>query len=223
MIINTYNATESYTALALKTFSNFQLQINDTELYTIKLVYASASRLYKKLASKNKDKTYSYRTPIMALEVDIDSDALDRATSPHLKRKLININNDSVSITFNDKPVNYIGTLTVIADNLVTLTNIVEGINSSFYNNVLYKDYKSPLGESIRTPIILQSIDINIDNNEDIPERGRLLEATIVFKIEGVIHSNYTSNSKIITDIQFIINDYSLEVERLIDSYRILA
>jgi len=38
-----------------------------------------------------------------------------------------------------------------------------------------------------------------------------------------VIHSNYTSNSKIITDIQFIINDYSLEVERLIDSYRILA
>lgn len=59
----------------------------------------------------------------------------------------------------------------------------MKGINSAFYNNVLYKDYKSPLGESIRTPIILQSIEMNIDNNEDIPEMGRLLEATITFKI----------------------------------------
>lgn len=49
MVINSYNATKSYTAMALKTFSNFQLQINDTELYTIPLVYATASRLYKKL------------------------------------------------------------------------------------------------------------------------------------------------------------------------------
>ena len=60
MVINSYNATKSYTAMALKTFSNFQLQINDTELYTIPLVYASASRLYKKLAKP--DKTFSYRT-----------------------------------------------------------------------------------------------------------------------------------------------------------------
>lgn len=221
MVINSYNATKSYTAMALKTFSNFQLQINDTELYTIPLVYASASRLYKKLAKP--DKTFSYRTPIMALDVNIDTDSLERATSPHLKRKVVDVNGTDLAITFNDKPVNYIGTVTVVADTLTTLTNIVEGINSAFYNNVLYKDYKSPLGESIRTPIILQSIEMNIDNNEDIPEMGRLLEATITFKIEGVIHSNYNTTGKRITDIQLIIQTYGLEVDKVIEEYRILA
>lgn len=223
MIINNYDSTKSYTAMMLKTLSNYQLRIDDTELYTIPIVYANSSRLYKKLSSKDKDNTFSYRTPIMALEMNIDTEALDRATSPHLKRQVIDVGGESYSVTYNDKPVNYTGTLTVVADTLSTLTNIVEGINSSFYNNVIYKDYKSPLGESIRTPIILEGVDLNIDNNEDIPEMGRLLEATFNFKVEGLIHSNYNSNSKIITDIQFIIKNYTKEVEEIIDTYRITA
>lgn len=221
MILNFHDSTKSYTAMMLQKFSNFQLMIDDsmTNLYTIPIVFGSASRLYDKLNST--DTKFKYRTPIMSLEVNLDVDALDRATNPILKRKSLDIDGDSVLISYNDKPMNYTGTITVIADTLTTLTNIVEGVSSAFHNNVVYTDYVSPIGENIRTPIKLVNVEMNIDKNEDIPESGRLLEATFELLVEGVVHSNYQTNSKIIKNIDFVLYDYTVNIDNIIDHYNI--
>lgn len=223
MILNQYDATKSYTALILHVFSNLQLKIDDAgnELYTIPILYANASRLYKKLA--NNDDSFTYRTPIMSLETNIDTEiALSRATNPILKRRVVDLGGNSITVTYNDKPTDYIGTITIVADTMTTLTNIVEGINSMFYHNTLYATYKTPLGEEIRTPIKLENIDMSTDNNADVYEDKRLLEAIIELRVEGLVHSNYNTNAKEITQIDLYIDDYTVAIDNIIEHYTIV-
>ena len=221
-IINFNNSVKSYTASLLKLFSNMQLKIDsDTNLYQIPIVFSSASRLYKELAKK--DDSFTYRVPIMSLSIDIDTSTGfgERAISSVLKRKVIETENDSLLVTYSDKPLDLLGTITLIADTATTLTNLIEYINSMFYNNVIYFDYKSPLGENIRTPIKLENIEINMNNEEDVYEGNRYLEATIGLRVEGVSHSQISTNSKKITHIDFILEDYYKGIENIIDSYEI--
>lgn len=222
MILNFYNATKSYTAMALSTFSNIQLKIDDTKLYTIPIVFANMSRLKSKLLKP--DKSFTYRAPIFSLEVDIDAQSsINRMTNPMLRRKVIEIDNTKLGITYNDKPCDYLVTLNVVADTMTSLTNIVEGINAMFYHNVLYATYKTPLGDEIRTPMKLEDIGFSPDNMDDVPEGDRLLEATFMIRIEGVVHSNYNTQSSKITDIEFLITNYNKEVDNLIERFSITA
>lgn len=222
MILNFYNATKSYTAMALSTFSNIQLKIDDTKLYTIPIVFANMSRLKSKLLKP--DKSFTYRTPIFGLEVDIDAQSsITRMTNPVLRRKIVQLDNDRIGITYNDKPCDFLITLNVVADTMTSLTNIVEGINSMFYHNVLYSTYKTPFGDELRIPMKLEDIGFSPDNMDDIPEGDRLLEATFMIRIEGVVHSNYNSTNSKIKNIDFLITDYNKEIDNLIERYSITA
>lgn len=232
MLLNFHNATKSYTSMLLNQFSNLNIQINETDLYEIPIVYSNTSRLYKKLA--NTDQSFTYRTPIMSLEVNIDvSTSLARATNPMLKRKVLDIVEEieteeglieeinKVGVTYNDKPTDFLGTITIIADTMTTLTNIVESINTMFYHNTLYSVYKTPLGEEINTPIKLENIEMNIDNNESEFNDNRLLEAVIELRVEGVTHSNYNTNGKRIELIDLYIHNYYKDIEGVIEHYSI--
>lgn len=219
-IINRYDATKSYTAMMLQVFSKLELLINQTDLYNIQIVFGGASRLKKKLANIQEN-TFSYRTPIMSLDVGITNAGLERATNRLLKRRVLNIDAESVAVKYNDTPTDFEFKLTILADDFSTLSNIVEGIRGLFHNNVTYKDYKSPLGDIIRTPIIIDNIVADIENNEDVFENDRLLQAEFDLRVEGVIHSQFESNVKKITRIDMLIDDYTIDINNIIEQYTI--
>lgn len=222
MLLNFYDATKSYTAMALQAFSNLHIKINDTATYEIPILFSNPSRLKQKLAKP--DKTFTYRTPIMGLEINIDAQSsLNRTTNSMFKRKVLDIDNIKVGVTYNDKPCDFLCTLTVIADTMTSLTNIVEGINSLFPNNVLYATYKTPFGDELRTPMKLEDIGLNIDNNDGVQEDDRYLEATFMIRIEGVIHSNYHTTSSRIKEIEFLIKDYTFNIDTILERYSIKA
>lgn len=217
-ILNFYDASKSYTAIVLQVFSNLQIYINGSDLYTIPIVFSNASRLKKKL-SRTQNKEFNYRTPIMSLETNITSEGLDRSTNRLLKRRVIENGGNNISVTWNDTPTNFQFSLTVIADTLTTLMNIVEGIKGLFHNNVTYKDYISPLGYTIRTPIKIESISVNIENEESVYEGDRILEAEFDIILEGVVHSQFNTSNKKISEIQLLLNDYSNSLDNTIETY----
>lgn len=220
MILNFHNSTRAYTAMMLQMFGNMQIKIDDSKLYNIPVLYEAPSRLYQKLAKP--DKSFTYRVPIMSIEMNIDAQSsIGRLTNPILRRKIVELENYKLGITYNDKPCDFLCTLTVISDTLSSLTNIVEGINAMFYHNTLYGTYKTPLGDEIRTPIKLEDIGLNIDRNDDVPEADRYLEATFMFRIEGVVHSNFNTTSSKITEVGLIIKDYNLDIETELAKYMI--
>jgi len=218
MIINFFDESKSYTALILQQFANLQLRINETSLYTIPVLFATPDRLQSKLGNTN---TVKYRKPIMSLMLLNDEIDIDRMTNRLLKRRNITLSATQIQVTYNDQPTNFNYELWIKADTLTSLTNIVSAITTSFYNKVLYVDYKSPLGETISTPIVLTSVEYLIDNNEDNPNMDRTIDAKIQFTVQGVKHSQITSATGFIKEIDFYLNIYKEDIENTIEHYLI--
>lgn len=219
MIINFFDEAKSYTALLLQQFSNLQLKINETALYTIPIVFATPDRLHSKLGNTQSVK---YRKPIMSLMLQSEEIDLTRLTNRLLKRRKLQKDELSYTVTYNDQPTNFNFELWIKADTLTSLSNIVSAISTTFYNKVLYLDYKTPLGETISTPIKLETIEYLIDNNEDDNLMDRTIDAKISFIIEGVKHSQITSDVTFINEIDFILNLYKQDIENTIEQYVIV-
>lgn len=223
MIINFFDEAKAYTALLLRQFSNLQLRINESSLYTIPILFATPDRLHTKLRTNGQvSQSISYRKPIMSLMLKSDEIDLERVTNRLLKRKRVQTSDTTFTITWNDQPTNFNFQLLISADTLTSLTNIVSAVSTTFYNKVLYLDYKSPLGETISTPIILNSVEYNIDNNEDEPLQDRTIEAILDLSVQGVKHSQFTTESGFIKEIDFILEMYIKDIEDTIEKYTIV-
>lgn len=218
MILTFHQSSRNYTAILLKLLSNYKLEISTNDYYTIPVKFSSASRLYKSL---NKNDHGSLRVPIMGLEINETPPDYSRSTNKFLKRKILEIDSENVRVTYNDTPVNYNFTLTLLSDSMTSLTNINEAIISEFHNGVRYVDYTSPLGEIISTPIKLESISLDTDNNESDFIEDRLIQSTFTFVIEGVVHQQLNYDEKYIKEINLYLQKGVDEVEYELDSYTI--
>ena len=219
MIINTNQIdTKAYTALILSVFDNLQLE-TDNGLFTIKLVYGNNSRLYKKLA--NKSDSITYRTPIMNIIETANTINLERSTNRLLKRKKLDINGQTVQLTYNSTPVDFMFELNIVSDTLTTMSALKETIISKFHNNTYYVDYISPLGETISTPIILNEITPEIDNEEDNYNGNRFISCRLVLTVEGFITNKWNTTGNKITLIETILSDYSNNINKILDTYTI--
>lgn len=217
MIINFYDEAKSYTALLLQQFSNLQLKINDTSTYNIPLVFSNPDRLRNKLTKPNK-----YRKPIMSLALLSDEPDLERSTNRLLKRKQIALDETTMNITYNDQATSFNFELWIMADTITSLTNIVSAISTTFHNKILYVDYISPLGETISTPIKIESFEYLIDNNEENEREQRTIEAKFQLKIEGVRHSQFQTTTGYIKEIDLYFDTYNKGIQKTIDEYAII-
>lgn len=222
MIINKFDSTKNYTALLLSLFDNIQLQKTDNTYYTIPIYFSNKSRLYKKLARTQVDKQYSIKIPAFSLELINWEPSYDRATSRFLKRKVVAFDAFKSTVTWNDTPINFNFKMTLLSKNLEELTNISEAIISIFKNNLYYIDYKTPIGDTISTPISLESADVNIDNNEAEYLDDRMLESEFTFKVEGVAHSQFNTLNGTVKTINFILERYNLSIDQIIEQYTII-
>ena len=222
MIINFFDEAKAYTALLLQQFSNLQLKINDSSLYTIPILFATPDRLHAKLTTNGQtSQSIKYRKPIMSLMLKNDEVDLTRVTNRLLKRKKVKTSDTTFNITYNDQPTNFNFQLWIKADTFTSLTNIISAITTTFYNNVLYLDYKSPIGETISTPVLLKGVEYMVDNNEDNNNMDRTIDASIDFTIQGVRHSQFTTETGFIKEIEFFLNIFVKDIENTLEQYLI--
>lgn len=217
MIINFFDEAKSYTALILNQFANLQLRIDESNTYQIPIVFGNPDRLRSKLTNSN-----TYRKPIMSLALLSDEVDIDRSTNRLLKRRKIDIDETSVQITYNDQPTNFTFELWILADTLTSLTNIVSAVSTTFYNKYLYLDYKTPIDETISTPIKIESVEYLIDNNESEYNDSRTIEAKIQLTVQGVKHAQIQPVNGFIKEINFYLDSYFKEVQSNLDSYTII-
>jgi hypothetical protein len=216
MIINFFDEAKSYTALLLNQFSSLELRINETDTYNIPIVFGTPDRLRSKLTKSNK-----YRKPVMCLTLLSDAVDLERNTNRLLKRKKLVINENQLQVTYNDQPTIFSFELWIMSDTLTSLTNIVSAISTTFYNNYLYIDYKTPLDETIRTPIKLESTEYLLDNNESEFTDNRTIEAKFQIDVHGVKHSQVSSTNGYINEINLYLDSWFKDVQKNLDTYTI--
>jgi len=217
MIINFFDEAKSYTALLLDQFSNLELKIDSTNLYQIPIVFGNPDRLRAKLITPN-----NYRKPIMSLSLLSSQPNLERSTNRLLKRKKIILNDTQVQVTYNDQPTDFSFELWILSDTMTSLTNITSAISTTFYNKYLYIDYKTPLNETISTPIKLDGIEYLIDNNESEFNDTRTIEAKLQFIVEGVQHSQISPVGGYIKEVDLYLDSWYKNIQTTIDSYKIL-
>lgn len=217
MIINFFDEAKSYTALLLNQFSNLELKIDATNNYQIPIVFGNPDRLKAKLTNSD-----TYRRPIMSLSLLSDEVDLDRSTNRMLKRKKVIIDGTQVQVTYNDQPTNFTFELWILSDTLTSLTNIISAISTSFYNKHLYVQYKSPLTETISTPIKLDSTEYLIDNNESEFTDTRTIEAKLQFTVQGVKHSQISPVGGYIKEVDLFLDTWYKGVEKNLEEYVIV-
>jgi len=229
MIINdSNNMVKLYTGALLSIFDNIQLARRDVNNpYTVPIVFGSKSRLYKSLYRKdstNDTVIYQLSVPAMSLSITGIERNLQRQTNRMLKNKIVEIDSQNARVNWNDTAVNINYTLTIISKNITELMEITEYIiSNSFKNGLYYIDVNTPLYTTpISTPIIMNTTSTVIDNNEDDYGNDRYLETTFDFTVQGILHNNVTTDSKLITSTKLNMY-YENLLNSLIDSYTINA
>ena len=225
MIINKNDMTKLYTSALLSIFDDIKLERRDiNNPYSVPIVFGSKSRLYKTLHRKestNTDIIYQLSVPAMSLEINGIERNLQRQTNRLLKNKVLEIDDQNVRVSWNDTAVRINFTLTLISKNITEQMQITEHIISSFKNGLYYADVNTPLYDSlISTPIILESSDVVIENNETDFNEDRFLESTFDIAVEGIIHNNITTDSKVINSIQLNMHYESL-LNEILETYNI--
>lgn len=218
-ISNLPTNTKAYTALLLSIFDNLQIEDEQSNLYQVPIKYSNSSRLYKKLNSNN-SKNIEFRTPIMGLIETDNVINLERAQNMLLRRKF-QVNGNTITIKYNSTPVDFIFELIIISDTLTTMSKIKESIITRFHNNTYYIDYVSYTGETIRTPVILNEIKTEIDNQEDDFLGNRFIECRLTLTVEGFVETKIELNKTKVSEIELLQKDYSKKVINLLDTYTI--
>ena len=222
-IITEYSMVKIYTAVMLSLFD--EIQLNRRELYTIPITFGSKERLYQRLyeqQTKPDSITYSMSLPAFSLEFNGVDRNLERQTNRLLRKTILQIDDNNVSVNWNDTSVDLQFTLHLISKSMTEMTQVIEYVISSFKNGLYYVDVKSPLYQDpISTPIILDTAQVEIDMNEEVYEDTRVLETSFDMTLKGILHNNVVSNSTIIKQID--LNMYlDLEYKKLADSYKVL-
>lgn len=225
-VINEHSMVKIYTGAILSMFSDIQLKRRDTTPYTVPVYYGSKSRLYKHLNKMAENQTgviYQQLLPAMSLSTNGLVQNKARQTNRLLKKKIVEIDTQNVTLNWNDTTVDIPFQLSLISKNLTEMTNLAEYIVSVFKNGLYYIDVNTPLSPfPISTPIILEDSSFEIDNQEDEYSGDLYLETTFNFTVRGILHNNVTSDSKIITNIA--INAFmDLEYSKIVESYNIVA
>lgn len=228
-IINYYESTKSYTALILSLFDQITLA-RSGDNYTVPVRFANKSRLFKHLEYKSRESRslYSHLVPIMSLEFSGMDINLERQTNKLLKKGWVHYYNETTGayeqsiITWNDTSVDFNFRLNIVGNTITELMQITEYIISMFKNTLYYVDYKSPIYDrTISTPIVLNSTEVELDNNEDMYEDDRLISTSLDFTVKGIIHNNIRPITGRINDIEFNLDYYDKEVEYRMEQYLI--
>lgn len=227
MITTEYNMASIYTGVVISLFDNIQLQRRGTTPYTVPVVFAEKDRLHKHLQEQTRkaSSTTIYQLSVPALSITMNGmdRALERQTNRMLKKKLVEIDSQTVTMNWNDTAVDLAFEMTLLAKSLTEMMHINEFIMSSFKNGLYYSNVKTPLyTEAIKTPIILNTASIQIDDNEFEYGDDRLLSTKYDIIVKGILHNNLTSNSKVITNPR--LKMYAdLEYKELLAQYNVVT
>lgn len=227
MITTEYNMASIYTGVVISLFDNIQLQRRGATPYTVPVVFAEKDRLNKHLQeqTRKQSSTTTYQLSVPALSVTITGmdRALERQTNRMLKKKLVEIDTQTVTVNWNDTAVDLTFTMTLLAKSLTEMMHINEFIMSTFKNGLYYANVKTPLySEAIKTPVILNTAAIQIDSNEFEYGDDRLLTTNYDLVVKGILHNNLTTNSKIITDTRLKLYE-DFEYQNLLSQYSVVA
>lgn len=225
-VINQFDMSRLYTAVLLSLFDDIQLTRRDAlNPYTVPIMFADRSRLYKKLYRVDTSDTtgvnYSLNLPAMALTFNGFNPALERQTNKLLRKKIATVDENNVTVNWNDVATDFSYNLLLVGKSLTEMTNIAEYIVSTFKNQIYYVNTLTPLYQSpVSTPIILNTVDVNIDSNENEYSDDRLLECSFDITVQGILHNNVKSTSRIINEVQ--LNMYmETELQNILQSFQV--
>jgi len=227
MIISEYNMSSIYTGVVISLFDNIQLQRRGATPYTVPIVFADKDRLHKHLQEiKNKQSsTTQYQLSVPALSVSLTdmNRALDRQTNRMLKKKLVEIDSNTVTMNWNDTAMDFQFKMTLLSKSITEMQLINEFILGAFKNGLYYAKVKTPLYDTpINTPVVLNTASISMDNNDLEYGNDRLLSTVYDITVRGILHNNLTTDSKVITNPR--LNLYAdLMYKELVAQYQVVA
>lgn len=220
-----HNSIKLYTIALLSLIDELVLTNDNNGEYTIPLFFGQGDRRVKR-KNYNLSKPYpkySQTLPSMSLTLVDFVPNNERQTNKFLKRKRISIENNDTQylVGWNDVNVDINYNLKIRAKNIEELLHIAEFITSIFKYGRYYIDVKHIMYDnSISTPIILNTTELEIENYEDEASAYRLVEASISFTVKGILINNIQSLTKTILEAN--LNIYQdLELEKLIQSYEL--
>lgn len=226
MIVTEYNMSSIYTGVVISMFDKIQLARRGTTPYTVPIYFADKDRLHKHIYSQqvkqNNTTIYQMSVPAMALSLTGMERALERQTNRMLKKKVVEIDDQNVTVAWNDVAVDFTYQLVLLAKSITELQHINEFVVSSFKNGLYYTNVKTPLYDAISTPIYLNTTDIQIESNELEYGDDRLVESTMSLTVRGILHNNMTSNNTVITEARLRMFE-DLEYQNLMAEYKVVA
>jgi hypothetical protein len=206
MILAQYDMTKIYTASIMSILSNIKLK-RENSLWTVPVYFGTRDRLFQQQqeeARKSSTSTlYEIQLPAFSVELTDVQRNLSRQTNRLVKKK-VDITGINTVLTWNDTSVDLTYKVILRAKSILEMTEINEGLLSAFKNGVYYIKIKTPLyDDPISTPIVFDTISVELNNNETEFLDNRVLTSIYSMKIKGIYHHNVTTNSKEITEINF--------------------
>ena len=215
-----YN-TKKYLALVTSLFNKYDLAIDATTNYNIPIVLASASRLYKALASKTTKVTS--RVPIMSIEFTEFIPSEQRSINRMNNRSVVQLpDGENIRVHKGGVATDFLFNMTIVTKNLVELSNISEAIVSDFHNNIRYVDYKTLFGDIVSTPVRLEKVNNDTDMQSDQFTSLGYYAMTFNLLVEGFIETNKPHDSKKIKQIDLLIQHEHDNIVELLERYVVL-
>lgn len=218
---------KKYTIVLLSLLDELVLVNHLNDEYTIPLYFGQSNRRVARKDSVHDTPYPKYSQILPAMHLSIEDYEINdiRQTNKFLKRKMVDVNNDSTQymLAWNDINVDINFNLKIRAKNIEEMLRISEYLTSVFLNGKYYVDVKHILyDEDISTPIILNTKELDIELNEDVPEANREVESNLSFTVKGLFTNNIRTMSKKILSAKLrlwkeeqfenIIKEYNVEV-----------
>ena len=188
-----------YTTMLMSLLDELVLPLSNDKEYMIPLYFANGDRKYMRLQSKSKKPHPDYGTsfPMMSLSFLGTNKNVDYVNNPYLKAKGVK----GVSYLPTRMDISY--NLEIKAKTLDDATAISEFLHGVFQLNEYYVNMKLPFAvKPVSTPIVIDSIDIETEMNEDIADDLRLISINIPITVKnGLMINNVEAVDAIIKRI----------------------